>query len=153
VKAVVVDASALLPAWLPTERGQENADYLADLHARGEIEICAPPLLTFEILNALFLAIRGKAGSPPRLTPEGAALRWQAFSDLQITLVDTSTLAARIVELSLAHRRPSVYDMTYVALAEHLQATMVTADERLLNAVAPALPYVIPLWAFHPDSI
>jgi len=146
---VVADASALLPAWLPSERHQADADRLIELHARGKIQLCGPPLLPHEILNGLYLAVRGKAGSPPRLTKEGARERWKLFQQLQIQVRDTPDLGERILELSLAYGRPSAYDMTYVALAESLGAVMVTADERLLNAVGKELPWVQLLWEFE----
>ncbi|MBI1743229.1 hypothetical protein HYR54_09205 [Candidatus Acetothermia bacterium] len=67
MKRVVADASALLPAWLPQEEHQAYADELIQLHADGELELCAPMLLAYEILNGLYLAVRGKAGQVPGL--------------------------------------------------------------------------------------
>lgn len=145
---IVADASALLPAWLPSERHQTQADRLIELHAKGKIQICSPTLLSPEILNGLYLAARGKAGSPPRLTREGAEERWKLFQQLQIHVRDTADLGGRILELSLTYKRPSIYDMAYVALAESLGAVMVTTDERLLNAVGAELSWVQPLWEF-----
>lgn len=146
---VVADASALLPAWLPAEQYQAHADRLIELHAKGKLQICSPSLLPYEILNGLYLAARGKAGSPPRLTREGAEERWKLFQQLQIQVRDTADLGERVLELSLTYKRPSIYDMTYVALAESLGAVMVTADERLLNAVGKELSWVQPLWEFE----
>jgi predicted nucleic acid-binding protein len=148
ISVVVADASALLPAWLPSERHQAHADRLIELHALGKIKLCGPPLLAHEILNSLYIAVRGKAGSPPRLTPEGALERWELFRQLQIEVRSIEHLADRILELSLSYRRPSSYDMAYVALAEDLGATMVTADEKLLNAVGKKLNWVQGIWEF-----
>jgi len=66
-RRVVVDASALLPAWLPQERLQPHADAMVEAHAGGAVQLCAPPLLAHEILNALYLAVNGKPGMPRRL--------------------------------------------------------------------------------------
>jgi predicted nucleic acid-binding protein len=38
----------------------------------------------------------------------------------------------------------SVYDALYVVLAEHLHATLVTADVKLANAVAGDVPTIVP---------
>ncbi len=145
-RPVVADASAILPAWLPAERHQAQADLLIAGHAEGRIHLCAPPLLAHEILNALSLAVRGKAGAPPRLTEEGAAERWQLFCDLSIELVAVDGIAGRIISLARALERPSTYDVTYAALAEKLGALMVTGDERFLNAARGHLPWVRPAW-------
>jgi predicted nucleic acid-binding protein len=64
-RSVVADASALLPTLIPAERWEREADLLVELHASGAIELCAPPLLEYELLNALYIATRGKAGQPP----------------------------------------------------------------------------------------
>lgn len=48
-------------------------------------------------------------------------------------------LLKRAIEIGLKHRR-SLYDSVYVALAVSQQATLITAGERLANAVAAHLP-------------
>lgn len=151
-RRLVVDASAFLPALLPQERLQVHADALVDAHAQGRVELCAPPLLAHEILNALYLAVRGKPGAPPRMTMEAAQEEWRLFTELRIALIGIDDIGGRTLELALAQHRPSSYDMCYVALAERLQTTMVTADERLLHAVGGALPFVQPLWELRLGS-
>ncbi len=145
-RPIVADASALLPAWLPAERHQTQADLLIQLHAEGDIRLCAPPLLAHEILNALYLAVRGKAGAPPRLTEEGAAERWQLFCDLRVELVTVGGIAGRIINLAHALGQPSIYDVTYAAIAEKLGTILVTGDERFVNAARRRLPWVHPVW-------
>ena len=39
----------------------------------------------------------------------------------------------------------TVYDCLYVALAEREGYELVTADDKLVKAVQPALPFVLPL--------
>ncbi len=148
MKRVVADASALLPAWLPEEDHQAHADRLIQLHADGELELCAPPLLAHEIVNGLYLAVKGRAGRPPRLTLDGAKERWQLFQDLQITKIEPR--GARALELASKCQLASAYDAAYLALAEQLEAPFVTADNRLLRAVESRLKWVKALWAFKP---
>ena len=44
-------------------------------------------------------------------------------------------LLRRGYELATAYNRPTAYDAQYLALAERLDCTFWTADERLFNAV------------------
>jgi len=144
---VVADASALLPALLPSEKAQIYADRLIDLHSTGRVQLVSPALLLCEVLNALYLAVRGKSGSPPRLPAEGARERWRLFLELGIVIKPIEHLGERILELALTYQQPC-YDMVYIALAEALNATLLTADERLLTAVGSELEWVEPLWEF-----
>jgi predicted nucleic acid-binding protein len=48
----------------------------------------------------------------------------------------------RAFELADRLERPVAYDTHYLALAEHLGCEFWTADERLVNAVQGALPWV-----------
>ncbi len=48
----VVDASVVVK-WLVEEEGSERALRLRDRYIDGKIEIIAPELITFEVLNAL----------------------------------------------------------------------------------------------------
>ncbi len=146
MKQIVVDASALLPILLPDEEYQAHTDALVQLHADGKIELCAPPLLTFEILNALYLAVRGKAGRPPRLTLDRAKECWKLFQDVQITLIEPD--GTRMLELANTFQLPSIYDAGYVALAEQLKTHLVTGDKRLWNTMKEQLKWIKPLWDF-----
>lgn len=145
-KLFVVDASALLAAWLPKEAYREQADALLKRYQDGQLELCGPTLLPHEILNGLYIAVRGKAGQAPRLTPEEALEVWALFQRLGLRLEGTEALSGRILELALEYGRPSAYDMTYVALAEHLHSPLITGDQRLLKAIGGRLGWVFPLW-------
>jgi len=148
-KLFVIDASALLAAWLPKEPYRAHADALFQCYEEEQVELCGPTLLPYEILNGLYVAVRGKAGQPPRLSPEEALEAWELFQKLGIRLEETEHLSERILKLALEYQRPSIYDMTYVALAEHLKSPLITADRRLLSALEGKLDWVIPLWEWQ----
>ncbi|OGF53697.1 MAG: hypothetical protein A2Z21_01425 [Candidatus Fraserbacteria bacterium RBG_16_55_9] len=146
---LVIDASALLSAWLPKEPYQAQADALLERYVEDQLELCGPTLLLHETLNGLYMAVRGKAGQPPRITLQEAGEVWELLQGLQFRLEDTGALAGRILELASQFQRPSSYDVTYVALAEHLKSPLITGDRKLLNAVSKQLDWVIPLWEWE----
>ena len=53
---LVVDASVLLKAYFPDEEGHNEAQRLLDFYSRGEIDLFAPYLLSYEIINACLIA-------------------------------------------------------------------------------------------------
>ncbi len=153
VQRFVIDASALLSAWLPKEPYQAQADVLLERYEADHVQLCGPTLLPHEILNGLYIAVRGKAGQPPRITLQDAQEAWELFQGLQLPLEDPSALAKRILKLASQYQRPSTYDATYVALAEHLKSPLITGDRKLLNAVRQQLDWVIPLWEWDQKHV
>jgi predicted nucleic acid-binding protein len=56
------------------------------------------------------------------------------LQDLALHVTSTDTLAEAALEIALAERL-SVHDAYYIALAEQVQAPLITADARLLRAL------------------
>ena len=122
---LVVDASVAIK-WLVDE---EHSDLAGQLTGEQH-ELFAPRLMAAEIGNGLWRKARagelqrdrvaGLAGAIPRMN-----IRWD----------DDETICADAVRLAIALNHP-VYDCVYLALAHRIGATMVTADERFVNAVA-----------------
>ncbi len=86
----------------------------------------APQILPAEVDSALRGLVAGRVLS----AAQGDAAREQALS-LPVELWPWHPLSARAWEL---RANLSSYDAGYVALAEHLAATLVTADARLARA-------------------
>jgi len=63
-----------------------------------------------------------------------------------IAITPAAELLEEAYDLAVAHRR-TVYDALYLALSVREACPFVTADERLVNAVAGALPRVV--WLGH----
>ena len=118
---IVPDASVVVTALLADGRSGDTArDVLLD----GELH--APHLLDLEVVSVvrrLLLSGRLPGGSAPGAV---AALR-----DLPITRHGHDLLLDRALEL---RNSVTVYDGSYVALAELLDATLVTSDRRLARA-------------------
>lgn len=117
---IVVDASAILEVLV----GEPNESLV--LRLAGEDALHAPHLLDTEVLHVLRrFEHRGE------LTSGQVASARARFDELAIDRYPHRPLSDRVWAL-----RPtlSAYDATYVALAEALDATLVTADRRLAGA-------------------
>lgn len=130
---MIIDASVLLAAFFPDE-AQEQAQALLREHAAGRQKLKAPTLLQYEIENAAWQAERRG-----RITGEQAAEILQAAAGLEIELHALSW--GENLPLARQYSRNG-YDAAYLALAYKLDEDLVTADERLYNAVSGKLRWV-----------
>lgn len=142
---LVIDASALLAAFLPEETWEPQADALLTAYQDGRLALVAPRLLVYEMLNSLYIALRGKAGAPPRLTETDVGECWQLFVDLGIQLIEMADSGAEILRLASEHKWQGIYDLAYVVLAQSLETKLVTADAKLARAFGVAHPLWEPL--------
>jgi predicted nucleic acid-binding protein len=132
----VVDASVAAKWYLPP-RGEtliEESLHLLDEFAAGRACLSVPDLFWPEMGNILWKAVRKE-----RISRQSADDALQSMSELRIPtlpsqplLRDAFTIAARF--------QCTVYDCTYVALAVASERPLVTADERLANALAAHFP-------------
>jgi predicted nucleic acid-binding protein len=119
----VVDASAVVEFLLGTEVGASIGPVLS----AEENDINAPALCDVEVAAAFRRALLRDLVSPSRVEEALAD-----YVDLPMRRHGHQALLGRMLEL---RSNFSVYDGTYVALAEQLSAQFLTADERLLRAV------------------
>lgn len=136
MNTLVVDASVAakwnLPDYAETlviEANRLLADYLAD-----RVRLLVPDLFWTELANFLRKAVR-------RATISESEAQ-SALKDMRERDLPTVPSGALIEEaLSIALQFDcSVYDSIYVALAISAHAELVTADERLANALAARFP-------------
>lgn len=121
---LVVDASVLAVALADDGRDGDAAR----ARLRGET-LAAPELVDLEVLSVL--RRQNRAGL---LADRRAALALADLRQLPIQRAPHGALLARCWEL---RDNPTVYDAAYVALAEALEATLLTGDRRLARAVGP----------------
>ena len=123
-KEVVVDASIVVK-WFVEEEYSREARLLRKAYANNLINIVAPSLLPYEVLNALKYS--GAFGEEELKEIAGA------LEDFQLTLFNLqSEFAAKSIELAM-RKGVTIYDASYVALAQILGAELYTADEKLIK--------------------
>ncbi len=133
---LVLDASVAAKWFLP-RAGEPLADEALALlrrYADGEIELTVPDLFWAEFGNILWKAVR-----TGRVAGKTAT---EALTDMLhygLPTVSGRELAEDALAIALSTGR-TVYDAMYVALAIQRGATFVTADERLVNALATHWP-------------
>ena len=133
---IVVDASVAVKWFLP-EEGEtlgSQAVALLDAYDDDQARFVVPDLFYVETASAIWKAVR--AGRVSR-----------AFGDQSLVLlmqrefptVPTLKLLDRAFQIAADYGR-TVYDSLYVALAVQTSAQLITADERLANALAARFP-------------
>ena len=122
----VIDASVAVKLLVD----EPDSDAARELAASGQ-ELHAPRLMASEVANALWR--KARAGQIER-ADAGAALA--LMTDLPLRWNDDETVSADAVRLALALDHP-VYDCVYLALAHRIGATVVTADRRFADVLAP----------------
>ena len=121
---IVVDASVIAPALADDDEDGERARS----RLRGEW-LTAPELLDLEVISVIRKALLGGA-----LTRRRAGSALADLVELNLERVSHRPMLARIWEL---HQNLTPYDAAYVALAETIDATLLTADRRLSLAPGP----------------
>jgi predicted nucleic acid-binding protein len=119
---IVLDASAVVALLLSTPVGRRVGEEMSS----PTVSLHAPELLDVEVLQALRRYVRLGAISADR-----GLIGVEALEQLDITRYGHAELLSRIWALRDSF---TAYDATYVALAEALDAPLLTLDARLAAA-------------------
>lgn len=132
----IIDASVASKWFLPPaqETLVAEATALFKRFERGEIEFAAPDLFWTELTNISWMAVRRK-----RWTPGSAETALMGIRHHGFRIVPCKSLMRKAFEIAVRYDR-SVYDSMYVALAVQANTELITADEKLVNALARDLP-------------
>ena len=126
----VVDANVVLKLY-QQQPGSDQADALfARLDSDARTRFYVPDLLYAECTNAFAQYVR--------LTGYAAQAARQDLSELRalmLHVVPTADLAEQALDIAFTFH-VSGYDACYVALAAHVKAPLITADEKLVRAFA-----------------
>jgi predicted nucleic acid-binding protein len=136
VIAVVVDASVAAKWFLPSNNEPlvDEAFHLLRRYTVGELRILVPDLFWAELGNVLW-----KSARLGRCTESAARAALASLRDRNLTTVSSLMLIETAFDIATTFGR-TVYDGLYVALAVASRAQMITADEKLANALAARLP-------------
>jgi predicted nucleic acid-binding protein len=136
VTACVLDASVAAKWFLPPthESLTNEAQRLLHDYVGGSLRLLAPDLFWAEFGNILRKAVRQR-----RLSRESAEEAIKSLGERDISTTPSRSLLKDAFTIAAEFDR-TVYDGIYVALAVVSGAPLVTADERLANALAARLP-------------
>jgi predicted nucleic acid-binding protein len=136
VSLVVVDASVAVKWFLPgiEEPLAEQAAALLDSYDQNQTRFVVPDLFYVEIAGAIWKAVR--AGRVSRMIGSRALA---LLTEREFATVPSLKLLDGAFQIAADYER-TVYDSLYVALAMQTKSQLITADERLANALAAHFP-------------
>jgi predicted nucleic acid-binding protein len=123
---IVVDASVAYKWYIEEEWSGEARGIVMD-YGRGWVDIAAPALISFEVLNAL------------RYAPgTGLIQLLKATESMEKLHLDLYMLRGELSERTMENALKyglTAYDSAYLSLGELLEAPAYTADEKILRKV------------------
>jgi predicted nucleic acid-binding protein len=128
---LVIDGSVVVAALV--DSGRDGGWAAAVI---GSDELVAPHLMPFEAANIL-----RRAALAGDITADSASLAHGDLLELRVELWPHAPLAERCWQL---RDNVTTYDAAYVALAEVLDAPLVTLDQRLASAPGPRCRFIAP---------
>jgi predicted nucleic acid-binding protein len=133
---VVVDSSVAIK-WLVVEPYSTEARRLLNDYQTGALTLLAPDLIYAEVGNIGWKKYRLQG-----LAAADAQLVSDAFLLLSFTLTPTAALLDNAYRLAVTHQR-TAYDAMYLALSVREKCRLVTADEKLGNALSSVFPNLL----------
>jgi predicted nucleic acid-binding protein len=133
---LVLDASVALKWAVPSANEPLTAESLRLLkrYIDADVNLIVPDVFWAEIGNVLWKGVRQKRWT--RALADGAVT---AITGLDFFTVSSLELLPEALKIAFPRDR-TVYDCLYVALAIKFNTELITADERLANALAAHLP-------------
>ncbi len=124
MELLVIDASVLVK-WFVNEIKSESAIEIRDNYIKGKLNLIAPNLILYEVLNALKYIKLHKQEEIERI--------FDTIINYGIEFITLDKeLAGKSIEISMKSEL-SLYDSAYVALAKIREGKLITADEKFLK--------------------
>jgi predicted nucleic acid-binding protein len=136
LNTLVLDASVAIKWAMPLAREPltDEALRLLKRYVNAEVEFVVPDVFWAEVGNVLWKGTRQRRWRHDEADAVAANMRARDFAT-----VSSLSLLPEALRIAFAYDR-SVYDCLYVALAVQSKTDLVTADERLADALAAHLP-------------
>jgi predicted nucleic acid-binding protein len=134
--ALVLDASVAIKWAMPAAREPFTDESLRLLgrYVAGEVAFIVPDVFWAELGNVLWKGTRQGRWRQDEAEAVAADMKARDFKT-----VSSLVLLNEALRIAFAHDR-AVYDCLYVALAVQSKTELITADERLANALAARFP-------------
>ncbi len=136
MKACVIDAN-IAAKWVLPPAGEAFVDQalrLLDRHVKGDLRFVVPDLFWAETGNILWKAVR--YGRCSKASAENSLATLKAS---RLVTEPTESLVEAALTIAMTFNR-TAYDSLYVALAQESGTVLITADEKLANALAGHCP-------------
>ncbi len=136
MRTLVLDASVAVKWAIPSAREPLTDESLRLLkrYVGGEVEFIVPDVFWAELGNVLWKGTRQRRWRQDEAEAVAAEMKARDFAT-----VSSLVLLPEALRIAFAQDR-AVYDCLYVALAVQSKTDLITADERLANALAARLP-------------
>lgn len=125
-QTLIIDASVVTKWFIPEEDGGK-AIRLRNKHVEGGLTLIAPDLLVYEVANAL--------SYHPKLKNDDLKEDIETLFMIDLELVPPSTELTTSIANKARKLGISVYDSSYLVLAETIATNMITADKKLYDRV------------------
>ena len=134
----VIDTSVDIKTYVQ-EQDSGKAVRLRNEYHQGIHQLIAPDIFPTKMCNVLMILERSG-----KIKPGEAELFFTQCLNVLPPLFAAVPLLPRALEIA-KQLKQTVYDCLYVALAEREGFELATADDKLVKAVQPTLPFVISL--------
>ena len=130
MREIVIDASVVVK-WYIEENDSDKALLLRDRFIGGIVELYVPPLLYFEVLNALKYSQLFKTNE---LEDASDSLENYGFKVITIK----NEIRKEMIQIATKYDL-SIYDASYLGLSIGLDMLYCTADEKIIKKLPPTL--------------
>lgn len=144
---LIIDSSVAIK-WLTKEVLDNEANDVLVRWGSNEFVCLAPDILFAEVGNILWKKHRQGIMSSGQID-----YGLKQFMAYPFVVVASTELIEPAMKIAILHDR-TFYDSLFLALAQAQKCPLVTADDRLANAVAPHIPNVVKLsdWKRSPPT-